>query len=314
MARYSNANHAEFHKLASGICVKHTSEIDDQPLIDDYSAAVSQESDIFIYVRRSEFTKKKEIADRLRDESFMGVTGTVRVNLTHFDADKQKAAVHLDNLLSGYNYLPKMNYDAETAAVDSLVAHMRSAEYAPSVGALQLAGWVDKLDEINTQFKTYVQDTAQEEINRPSVTTKQARIRSDNALGLITTRVEALVTLNGKTAFTGFIAEYNTLAKHYNTLMNEHIGRIHARTDISNAVIALITQHPFTGKPIIVIPDVAVQEVAPDNTVKTKELVFTQDFTVSYANNVKPGTATLSIRGIGKYKGEVVTTFNIVNN
>jgi hypothetical protein len=38
---------------------------------------------------------------------------------------------------------------------------------------------------------------------------------------------------------------------------------------------------------------------------------FSEDFTVSYKNNVAPGTATLTISGIGKYTGEIITTFKI---
>jgi hypothetical protein len=40
--------------------------------------------------------------------------------------------------------------------------------------------------------------------------------------------------------------------------------------------------------------------------------VFSEDFTVAYKNNIEPGTATLLIKGIGKYAGEITTTFNIV--
>jgi hypothetical protein len=48
-----------------------------------------------------------------------------------------------------------------------------------------------------------------------------------------------------------------------------------------------------------------------DGTVKIVEPVFSTDFTVAYQNNVNPGTARLIITGIGKYVGEIDTTFNI---
>ena len=309
--RYSNANHLEFSKLASGIFVKYASEINDQPLIDDHGAAVTQEGEVFNWMRRSEFTEKKTVVDRNRDEVYMGITGTVRVNLNHFSPEMKNAAVHVDNLLSSYGYLPEMNYDAETAAIDTLVTRLRSEAYVQSVQLLGLATWVNELDTLNTRFKTYADDTSKEEMNRPHVSSKEARVRSDNALWLITNRVESLVSLNGTTTFVAFIEEFNTLVKHYNTLLHEHRGRIHARTDISNAVISLITPQTETGKPVFVIPDVSLHDTAPDGSAKVTELVFATDFSVAYANNVKPGTATLTITGTGKYKGEIVTTFNI---
>ena len=310
-SHYSNANHLEFNKLASGIFVKHASEIDNQPMIDEHSTAVTQEGDVFDWMHRSEFTEKKAVVDRRRDEVYMGITGTVRVNLNHFNPEMKNAAAHVFNLLSNSSYIPGMNYDAETAAIDTLVTRLRSDAYAPAVLLLGLTTWVDELDSLNTKFKTYADDTSKEEINRPKVSSKEARVRSDNALWRITNRVESLVSLNGSTTFVAFIEEFNTLVKHYNTLLHEHLGRIHAKTDISNAVISLISLQPATGKPVFVIPEVCLHDSAPDGSVKVTELVFATDFSVDYANNVKPGTATLIITGTGKYKGEIVTTFNI---
>jgi hypothetical protein len=48
-----------------------------------------------------------------------------------------------------------------------------------------------------------------------------------------------------------------------------------------------------------------------DGSVAVVELVFSRDFEVGYRNNVEPGTATLIITGIGRYRGEMTTRFNI---
>jgi hypothetical protein len=82
-------------------------------------------------------------------------------------------------------------------------------------------------------------------------------------------------------------------------------------TDIAPAIIDVIATQAYTGQPVFVIPTVNLPETDRDGGEKVVSLVFTQDFTVAYRNNVNPGTATLTIHGIGKYKGEVTTTFNI---
>jgi hypothetical protein len=310
--RYSTANHVEFHKLGSGICVKYAAVIGAQPLIDSYGAAMIRESDIFKWIRRSEFTEKKVKADHRRDGVCVGLTGLVRVNLRHFDPPVQDAAVHVDNLLSGYGHVTEMGYDAETAAIDSIVARLRSADYEPAAQLLGLMPWVDHLEAANNEFKEYVDDTAQEEISRPDIAPKEARRQSDAALHRITDRVEALITLDGEAPFAGFVAEYNTLVRHYNTLVHEHYGRLHARTDIAPAELAPVAPQPFAGKPVYVVPEVTMRTVATDGTETVTELVFSRDFTVAYQNNFQPGTATLTIQGIGQYKGEIVTRFNIV--
>ena len=70
-------------------------------------------------------------------------------------------------------------------------------------------------------------------------------------------------------------------------------------TDISVDNIASVT---YTG-----------EELKPAVTVMDGETVLVEgtDYTVDYTDNVNVGTATATITGIGKYDGEVVTTFDI---
>lgn len=55
-------------------------------------------------------------------------------------------------------------------------------------------------------------------------------------------------------------------------------------------------------------------EKTPVITLKYNEEELTEgkDFTVAYEDNLYPGTATVTIKGIGNYTGEIVRTFNIV--
>jgi hypothetical protein len=312
MVHYLNANHVEFHRLALETYRKHSAVIDAPAMIDNYQTALTQESNVFTAIRRSEFTKKKATVDRQRDKVYTGMLGMVRANLKNFDPQICDAAERVNNLLSSYNAVTKAGYDAETADIDSIVNRLRGNAYTSAVELLGLTSWVDELEALNMQFKTYADNTVQEAIDRPDISPKDARRQSDEAHRQIADRVEAMITLNGETALTAltaFIEEYNTLVKHYNTLLNEHYGRIHAQMDISSAIIAPVAPQPFTGKPVFVIPEVSLRS----GSEQVVELVFNSDFTVGYKNNISPGTATLTIKGIGKYNGETVTTFNIVN-
>lgn len=77
-----------------------------------------------------------------------------------------------------------------------------------------------------------------------------------------------------------------------------------SKNDIAAVSISgLNMQYAFTGK-----------SVTPKPVLKTgsKTLVEGIDYTLSYSNNVNPGTATLTITGIGSYSGKVTKTFTIV--
>ena len=76
------------------------------------------------------------------------------------------------------------------------------------------------------------------------------------------------------------------------------------KNDISDAVITMnTTDFDYTGKAIEPKPD-SVQ--LGDTTLR-----YGLDYVVEYANNVEPGTATLTVRGIVNYSGTASTTFTI---
>ena len=65
-----------------------------------------------------------------------------------------------------------------------------------------------------------------------------------------------------------------------------------------------------------VIPDQEEtgEEICPTPTVKLdgSELARDVDYTVTYSNNIQPGTATIVIEGIGNCSGTARATFEIV--
>ncbi len=74
--------------------------------------------------------------------------------------------------------------------------------------------------------------------------------------------------------------------------------------NIKNATIGKIADQFCTGK--AVKPDVSVK-------LGSTKLKKDQDYTVTYSNNKKAGTATVTISGIANYTGTAKTTFKIVN-
>jgi hypothetical protein len=311
VSHYSIADHLSFHEGALAICTKYQIVIDAPLMINAYTDTVAQESIAYKWLRRSEFTKKKMETDHERDNIFVGMGGIVRAHMKGFDPAVRDAADHVNNLLKNYGSVTQLNYDAETVAIESILVRLSGSDYASAVTTLGIQPWMNKLSSLNKQFKTYVDDTAEEQLNKPDITPRAIRRASDEALRPIINRIEALVNLNGLQAYAVFVEEFNLLVKHYNLLVNEHYGRLHVRTDISPALIDEIPPQAATGLPVYIIPVLRLRLTDSDNMEEVTLLNFSVDFTVAYKNNVLPGTATLIVTGIGKYKGEIVTTFNI---
>ena len=75
------------------------------------------------------------------------------------------------------------------------------------------------------------------------------------------------------------------------------------KTSITDAAVSYTKSFKYTGK-----------EIKPSVTVKYSGKTLKQgtDYTVSYSNNIKSGTGTITIKGIGEYKGTVTNKFNII--
>lgn len=73
--------------------------------------------------------------------------------------------------------------------------------------------------------------------------------------------------------------------------------------DLTNAVIGKVADQSYTAKAIT--PKVTV-------SVGNRALVKDVDYTISYKNNIKAGTATLTVQGKGKYTGSKDSNFRIL--
>jgi hypothetical protein len=310
--RYNNADHIEFHETTYRIFFRNATVIDAPTLIPIYLEKVRQEDTIYKWLRKSEFTAKKVEADRIRDNAYEAIVSIIHNDTKDSDPTIRDHAKHLANLVDNYGNVSLMDYDGATAAIDNVVERLVSDDYKPSLQALEILQRVLKLDSLNTDFKMLVEKAEKEQVDKPNLSPKAARRETDAAMRAITTRIGSNIDLKGITTFTKLIKEFNTHVDHYNTLVQEHYGRMHVRTDITGAVIADIEAQAYTGNPVVVLPSVKLLKTEKDGTTTLIDLFFAQDFTLGYRDNINPGMATVIVSGIGEYVGDVSTTFKIV--
>jgi hypothetical protein len=290
---------------------KYEAEIDSPYMINRYQSILEQEESVRRWNRRNQFTTEKQEINLIRNKTYRGLVNFVRIHLRNFDPQLQSHAKHLYRLLEGYGKIYNIGCNAKTVNIDSIISHLRHPDYLSSVEALGLTPWVDELENQNNRFKMCVEAFLQQEVQKPKINSTEARQMTDQALKEIIKRVSGMIEVEGVDKFVGLINEFNAIVEHYNNIIREHYGRMHAKINLSAAEIAVILPQPYTGKPVFVIPSVYLCTKKSDGSEETVELTFAQDFTISYKNNTAPGTAMLTIEGIGKYKGKTETTFNI---
>lgn len=189
-----------------------------------YQAAFDVETQALNVVQGSVLTDELFLADSGRDETASGLTGTIRSALNHFNPEMRAAAKRLMLLLDTYGNLATKPYDQETASITKLVSDLEGP-YAADVATLGVGGWVAELKARNNAFVSLKNMRYGEDTLKPQQNLKVARQETDTAYRAIVKRINALIEVNGDTAYNGFVTALNQRIEHYQLVLAQRKGR-----------------------------------------------------------------------------------------
>jgi hypothetical protein len=228
----TQALHLQFAGEARSLIEKfNPSALKIVPQYETFRSSIEKEDMCYRIINKSDLSEAKEKADQARDVIILGINDGVKTALRHFDAAVNEAAKRLKIVLDAYNTpvsLARLPYDAETAAVTNLL-HEFDGKYLADVQATGLTTWVAKLRECNDTFDRLAKAYNEQQAAKPSFRFTDVRRETDKAYKEIVLVINALIVMDGETAYTSFVAELNALIKHYNDLLAQHLGRNKAK-------------------------------------------------------------------------------------
>ncbi len=119
-------------------------------------------------IQKNEDTENVKRADVGRDKAISALGRFISVFEMSDAAEEVEAARVLNIVLGNINSLRKLNYEAETLAIDKLTGILESEEYAGHVALLNIGRYVERLKAANQNFKTIfgsrIQGQAMEEV------------------------------------------------------------------------------------------------------------------------------------------------------
>jgi hypothetical protein len=251
-------------------------------------------------VRKSGYTAELAETDARLDRDIVGLNSAIDAALHHFDPETVKAAKTLDVLMKSFRgEIEKKAYEEESGAVKILVRDLQTT-YATQVSYLNFHSWVTEIDSAQQEFERLFLLRNDELADRPHEKLKTVRKEIDAVYRRMVGQIDAYTVLNGDASTEPFVRRINEEIVYF----NEHTHH-HAKKDIAKAAVNNIADQVYAGKPVVLIPEVFDED---------KELVFSQDFELSYKNNNAVGTADVIIHGKGAFKGKKIVSFNIVHN
>jgi hypothetical protein len=200
-------------------------------------ACVAKEDLCYKVVRKSNISALKEKSDHARDMIILSIKDIIKSALRHFDENICEAAKRLKILFDAHDNpqpIIKLPYDAETAAIKNLLQDLEG-KFAADVEITGLTTWVKELRKRNDDFEELAKAYNEQQSEKPLYRPKEVRKETDQAYQDLLTVIKGNIIDEadgkGEALYTPFITELNTLVKHYNDLIAQHIGRVHAEKE-----------------------------------------------------------------------------------
>jgi hypothetical protein len=198
---------------------------------------VDKEDIYFKTIRKSNISALKKKNDKERDALLVGINEALRTALRHFDEMVREAAQRLKIVFDTYNNpkpIKDMPYDEETVAINNLLRELDN-KYVDDMQTTALTPWIEKLRNSNNAFDKLITVYTEQQAEKPSLDPKEIRKATDKAYQDVIIAIEAFILLEEddetKKEYESFLTEFNTLIKHYNDLIAQHLGRIQAEKE-----------------------------------------------------------------------------------
>ena len=228
--RLHNDEHYQFMtEVKDLVTVKGSDTLKIEDLFTEFDIRLNDEDTSFKLIIKSAATDDIVRLDHLRDGTFRGMVDTNRAALNHYDAEVAEAARQLKVVFDTYGNLSSKSLNAETSGITNLLQELSRSKYLDHVKKVALSGWVNKLTNYNQSVEAMVKQRNAETAGKTHLRMKECRVKTDEAYFAITERINALIVIEGETAYRGFVNQMNTFIDKYNNTIAQRAG--HAKAE-----------------------------------------------------------------------------------
>ena len=197
------------------------------PQLTAFRSRISEAEALFIMPRESSYSPEIQALDTLRDSYFKGIYQVINGFTKHFDLRTRQAATLLSKNIKLYGpEINKLNYQAETSVIDSMINDWeKKTELADAITLLNLRDWSDEIKRKNTEFDTLYTQRTQEYGGRTQDKLKNKREEVAQAYQVLVDNLNARNTLDDTGKYTKVTNELNALSDQYTNMLHTRQGR-----------------------------------------------------------------------------------------
>ncbi|MDR3246287.1 MAG: DUF6261 family protein [Prevotellaceae bacterium] len=235
LKQLNNETHVQFNENIDILIIKYNpSTLGIEQLYTHYKSALNTELGVLDIIRKSDFTGKITVQDKVRADIYRGFTNSVKGMTTHFEIVNREAARRLLDILNHYGNISRKTFDAETAAINDLIRELQNPSPSADISTLGLNSWINKLSEENTIFSQLMMARYNEMAGRPSARMKTARVEVDKFYHAILNQVKNTVLAGVTTPdIDNFIKELNAVIGRFKHILLQEKGEKKAKKNIA---------------------------------------------------------------------------------
>lgn len=197
---------------------------------DEFLPLYKEEDEAILKIVKNSFTESRSEADQQRDHTFRGMVETNKAALNHFDPAKVAAAKRLKILFDTYGNVARLPLQEETSAIYNLLQELDN-KYAPDVDAVGLSDWAEQLRNDNNAYEALMKESYEEDAAKTELRMKEVRAAMDKVFRQIIERMEALMLIEGESAYSEFVRRLNVQLEKYAASLAQRQGRSAAKRE-----------------------------------------------------------------------------------
>lgn len=182
----------------------------DKAMVDGYKESVNALDAALKQSDKNSFTALMNEADAKADKRWSATYAYIKAMVDHPQQERSEAAAKVLEIFQKYGILTSMGFDEEYGRYANLLQDLadlpdETKEY------LSLAPWFDAMDTAVADFQRYRSQKTKEDSTRVVGLVKDTRLAADTSYKSLVQRVNALVIVNGETAYGDFIDRLNVM-------------------------------------------------------------------------------------------------------
>ncbi len=219
-----NANYLQFQKDFLSIISRNDPKgLQVESKYDELASKVEELEGLFKKALANPISQELLDLDARRDDAINGIFYVATAYTYHYDSVLKKAAdALLANIKLYGSGIARLNYQAETATINSLINDWdNKPELTNAIDTLGLKSWKAELASINSEFSSRYLDRTQDYGNATPETLKAKREETNTVYYALRDRINALHLLvdTPPSPYNTVINQLNALIEQYNLLL-----------------------------------------------------------------------------------------------